>query len=174
VNLATQGSVDNLAQLAAAKPTCRAHYALVQDGLDWPSGLELVARLPRSESVFFLGRDADRIRTLTDLRGLRIGAGPQAGTALLAQKILQSRDLSPLNLKLTHLPLDVQIMQLQDGRLDLGVFVMDEDAHLIDHAVRDGGLAIMNLPMGGTVQFHPVPRLTREDVAEVVALIAAC
>src|SRR5262245_51288376 len=49
-NIVSEGSIDNLAQLAAARRTCRVHFALVQDGLDWPPGLELVARLPRSES----------------------------------------------------------------------------------------------------------------------------
>src|SRR5262249_6591247 len=58
-NLATHGSVDNIGRLAAARRTCRIQFALAQDGLEWPPGLELVARLPRSESVFFLGRGAD-------------------------------------------------------------------------------------------------------------------
>ena len=139
-NLATQGSVDNIEQLAAAHQTCRAHFALVQDGLDWPSGFELVARLPRSESVFFLGRDADRVRALTDLRGLRIGIGPEgSGTALLARKILDSRDLAGLGLGLTHHPLDEQLSLLQTGGLDLGMLVMDEDALMVEDAVRNRG-----------------------------------
>jgi hypothetical protein len=72
-NVATQGSIENIQHLAAARGNCAAHFALAQDGLDWPSGLELVARLPRSESVFFLGREADRIHALIDLRGFHIG-----------------------------------------------------------------------------------------------------
>ena len=151
-NLATQGSVDNIEQLAAARQTCRAHFALVQDGLDWPSGFELVARLPRSESVFFLGRDADRVRALTDLRGLRIGIGPEgSGTALLARKILDSRDLAGLGLKLTHHPLDEQLSLLQTGGLDLGMLVMDEDALMVEDAVRDRGLAILSLPQADVI-----------------------
>jgi TRAP-type uncharacterized transport system substrate-binding protein len=53
-NVPTQGSIENLERLSAARRTCDAHFALVQDGLDWPSGFELVARLPRPESVFIL------------------------------------------------------------------------------------------------------------------------
>jgi hypothetical protein len=146
-NLATQGSVENIEQLAAARQTCRAHFALVQDGLEWPQGLELVARPPRAESVFFLGRDADRIRALTDLQGLHVGIGPEgSGTALLARKILDSRYLASLGLKLTHHPLDEQLSLLQAGGLDLGVLVMDEDALMVEDAVRNRGLAIPGLP----------------------------
>ncbi len=108
-NVATQGSVDNLAQLVAARETCRAQFALVQDGLDWPPGLELVARLPRSESVFFLGRYADRIRVLADLSGLRVGIGPEgSGTAVLARTILGSRDLESLGLTLVNVPIETE------------------------------------------------------------------
>jgi hypothetical protein len=146
-NLASQGSVDNIERLAAARQTCRAHFALVQDGLDWPPDLELVARLPRSESVFFLGRDADRIHALTDVQGFRIGIGPEgSGTARLARNLLESRDLASLGLTLTHHPLDEQLSLLQSGALDLGVFVMDEDALMIENAVRDRGLAILSFP----------------------------
>src|SRR5262245_45871828 len=119
-NIATQGSVENLSQLVAARKTCRAQFALVQDGLEWPHELELVARLPRSESVFFLGRDADRIHALADLRGMRVGIGPEAsGTALIARSILQSGDLSDLGLTLVNLPLDAELSQLESGQLDL-------------------------------------------------------
>ena len=151
-NLPTQGSVENLAQLSDARSTCRAHFALVQDGLDWPAGLEFVARLPRPESVFILGRHADAIRSLTDLRGLRIGIGPEgSGTALVARRIFESRDLAGLGVTLVNLPLDAQVSALQFGSLDLGVIVMDEDAPIIDRAVRERGLQIMSLPFAETI-----------------------
>ena len=131
-NVATQGSVDNIERLSAARQSCRAHFALVQDGLDWPPGLELTARLPRAESVFILGRAADRIRALVDLQRLRIGIGPEgSGTNLLARKILESPFLTGHQLTLTNHPLDEQLSRLQAGALDLGVFVIDEDAALI-------------------------------------------
>ncbi len=158
-NVATQGSVDNLAQLVAARETCRAQFALVQDGLDWPPGLELVARLPRSESVFFLGRHADRIRVLTDLRGLRVGIGPEgSGTAVLARTILGSRDLESLGLTLVNVPIETELSLLESGELDLGVVVMDEDAALVDGAVRDRGLAIMHLPLADVIA-RRIPRV---------------
>lgn len=164
-NLPTQGSVDNVEQLAAARQTCRVQFALAQDGLDWAPGLELVARLPRGESVFFLGRDADRVRALTDLRGLRIGIGPESsGTASLARAILESRHLASLGVILTHHPLDEQMRLLQEGALDLGVFVMDEDAPMVEEAVRDGGLAILSLPQAGVIA-RGLPRVRAGRIA---------
>src|SRR5882762_4999536 len=62
-NLTSTGSVDNLTRLESASNGCSAHFALVQDGLDWPDKppLLLIGRLPRAESVLFLGKDADKI-----------------------------------------------------------------------------------------------------------------
>jgi TRAP-type uncharacterized transport system substrate-binding protein len=165
-NLATQGSVDNIARIVAARKTCRVQFALAQDGLDWPAGLELVARLPRSETLFVLGREADRLRTLNDLRGLRLGIGPVgSGTAMLARMILQSRDLASLGLTVVNLPFDEQLARLQDGTLDLGVLVMDEDARMIEHAVRDRGLAIMSLPFADVI----ARRLDRVRAGRIIA-----
>jgi TRAP-type uncharacterized transport system substrate-binding protein len=164
-NLSTQGSIDNIERLSAARRTCHAQFALVQDGLEWAPGLELVARLPRSESVFFLGRDADRIRALTDLRGLRIGIGPEgSGTAHLARELLEGRDLGSLGLKLTHHPLDEQLSLLQNGDLDLGVLVMDENAVMVENAVRDRGLAIFGLPQAEAIA-RRLPRVRTGHIA---------
>jgi TRAP-type uncharacterized transport system substrate-binding protein len=164
-NVATRGSGDNIERLAAARQRCRAHFALVQDGLDWPAGLEFVARLPRAESVLFLGRHADGIRALADLRGLRVGIGPEgSGTALLARTILESRDLAGLGLQLTNHPLDEQLSLLQTGGLDLGVLVMDEDALMVEHAVRERGLGILSLPQA-EVLARRLPRVRTGRIA---------
>ena len=164
-NVTTQGSIDNIERLSAARRTCHAHFALVQDGLEWSPGFELVARLPRSESVFFLGRNADQIRALTDLRGFRIGIGPEgSGTARLARGLLEGRDLASLGLKLTHHLLDEQLSLLQSGALDLGVLVMDEDALMVENAVRDRGLAIFSLPQAEAIA-RRLPRVRTGHIA---------
>ena len=50
---------------------------------------ELIGRLPAPESFVVLGRDADRIRTVADLRGKRIGIGPVgSGTERVARQVL--------------------------------------------------------------------------------------
>jgi hypothetical protein len=50
-----------------------------------------------------------------------------------------------------NLPLEDQLSPLEDGGLDLGVVVMDEDALMIERAVRERGLAIMNLPRADVI-----------------------
>jgi hypothetical protein len=149
----------------SARQSCDAQFALVQDGLDWPSGLELVARLPQAESVFFLGRDVDHIRSLAELRGFRIGIGPEgSGTAKLARAILESRFLSSLDLKLSNLPLEEQLTRLQTGGLDLAVLVMDEDAALVENAVRKRGLEILSLPEADVIA-RRMPRVGTGRIA---------
>jgi len=151
-NLATDGSVDNIDRLVVARRGCDAQFALVQDGLAWPDGLELVGRLPRAESLFFLGRDADRVRTLKDLDGLRIGIGPEgSGTNQLARAILTGDFISGLRFELSSHSLAEQLSLLEQGRLDLGVMVMDEDAPLVVDAVRNRHLAIANLPQADVI-----------------------
>jgi TRAP-type uncharacterized transport system substrate-binding protein len=145
-NVASQGSVDNVQRLVAAD--CDVHFALVQDGIPLPSteDLELVGRLPGSETVFIIGRDAARLTKFTELRGMRIGIGPaSSGTEYLARSVLESEDLRPLGLQLSNHDLTEQLDHLVSGRLDLGVFVLDENAQLIRAAVRDRGMQLVSL-----------------------------
>ena len=146
-NLASAGSGENVERLIAAQPTCTIHFALVQEGMDWPAGhpLELLGRLSKAESLVFLGRHADQFRELRDLRGKRIGIGPSgSGTARLVQQVVAP--LAALDLRLSTHSLDEQLAQLEAGELDLGALVIDEDARLLTEAVRDRQLQILNLP----------------------------
>ena len=146
-NLASAGSVENVERLIAAKPTCTIHFALVQEGMDWPADhpLELIGRLSKAESLVFLGRHADQLRELSDLRGKRIGIGPSgSGTARLVQQVVAP--LAALDLRLSTHSLDEQLAKLEAGELDLGAMVIDEDARLLTEAVRDRQLQILNLP----------------------------
>src|SRR5262245_30074073 len=63
-NISSAGSVENISRLGASRTVCDVHFALVQEGLDWPVGsvLELVGRLHKAESLVFLGPKADRIK----------------------------------------------------------------------------------------------------------------
>ncbi|HSO36350.1 MAG TPA: hypothetical protein VLT33_27675, partial [Labilithrix sp.] len=77
-NVPTAGSMENVTRLvSAAGGACDVAFALAQDGSDWgPAGkLELIARLPKAESVFLLGVGADQISELAQLAGKRIGIG---------------------------------------------------------------------------------------------------
>ncbi|MCC6807529.1 MAG: hypothetical protein IT381_08900 [Deltaproteobacteria bacterium] len=145
-NVSSAGSVDNLKRLVAAREgACDAHFGLIQEGQDWPEKpkLETLGRLPRAESVFFLGKDANQLKELASIAKMRIGIGPPAsGTEKIARQIFESRDLAPLALVLSNHTLAEQLDLLSKGQLDLGVFVMDRDGPLIDRAIREHGLQI--------------------------------
>jgi TRAP-type uncharacterized transport system substrate-binding protein len=146
-NLSSVGSVENVQRLVAGAAGCDVQFALVQDGIEWPaeSTLELIGRLPRPETLVFLGRDADRIASLQDLRGARIGIGPiGSGTEQLARRIIAP--LVELRLAVSTPTIDEQLVELQRGELDLGAMVIDENARLIDDAVRVRKLQILDTP----------------------------
>ncbi|HEV7402360.1 MAG TPA: TAXI family TRAP transporter solute-binding subunit [Chthoniobacteraceae bacterium] len=143
-NLTSEGSVENLRRLAAGRAKRTVQFALVQDGLEVPPGLELIGRLGHPESFVMLGRDADRIHTLEDLRGRRIGIGPVgSGTERVARQILAQLD--GLDLQISTPGLEEQLAQLESGELDLAAMVIDDDAQLLAGLVRDRHLQIVNL-----------------------------
>ncbi|HVY49414.1 MAG TPA: hypothetical protein VHB21_26160, partial [Minicystis sp.] len=161
----TSGSAENLARLADPATRCEAPFALVQSGMPVPKGarLELVGRLAKSESVFFLGAHADAIHAFAELRGLRIGIGPEgSGTARVAHEVLDAPELAGLGVVLSNHPLAEQLELARKGELDLAVFVMDEDAAFITHAVRDLGLQIAGFAHADVVaRRHPHLRTGR-------------
>jgi TRAP-type uncharacterized transport system substrate-binding protein len=149
-NVASDGSVDNVARLRAAKGSCDAAFALVQDGTDFgPRGeLELLARLPRSESVFLFAR-ADRAASVTklgDLANAKIGVGPaKSGSAVLASQIFALPDLATLGVKLSNHELKDEPALVGSGQLDFALVVMDEDAPWIIDTMRKGEVGLAAL-----------------------------
>ena len=165
-NMPSAGSLENISRLVGSRTSCDVHFALVQEGLDWPAGspLELVGRLPAAESLVFLGPKADRMKALTDLRGMRIGIGPiGSGTEHVARQVLAP--LAELDLILSTEGVDEQLVKLERGDLDLGVMVIDEDAQLLAEAVRDRGLQILSLPNADAL----ARRLPFKRVGRIVA-----
>jgi len=146
-NLPSAGSIENIERLAAAKASCDIQFALVQDGLPWPKShpLQLIGRLPISESLVVLGRDADRIRSVADLRGMRVGIGPEgSGSAYVARQVMAQ--LAELDIKVTNHTLSEQLAMLERGDLDLGAMVIAPGAQLMLQAVRDRKLQIADIP----------------------------
>ncbi len=140
-NHVSNGSVENLDRLIAEKDNCAIAFAMVQDGVAPKPGhdLELIARLPKSESVFILGRTASSLQRFADMRGLRVGIGQTgSGTDHLTRSIFESPDFLPLALQMENFEQSDQLARIKDGRLDLAVFVLDEDATLIRTAMREG------------------------------------
>jgi len=161
------GSVENVQRLYAAVQggQCDVSFALVQDGADFTTGaagkkLELLGRLPRAESVFFLGRDAEKRTSLAALANAKIGIGPEgSGSARLARQIFALDDLNGLNVTLVAgQSVAEQLAMAERGDLDLAFLVIDEDAPILIQALRDGKLqmaAFANLD----VVARRIPRL---------------
>lgn len=146
-NLASAGSAENVRRLVAAAASCELQFGLVQDGIEWPGnhGLELIGRLPRPESLIILGRQADAIGSPAQLRGLRVGIGPEgSGTAVLARKVLSPLD--GLDVRVSMQSIDTQLGMLERGELDLGMMVIDDQAQLVRDAVARRGLQLLELP----------------------------
>ncbi len=147
-NITTRGSRENLDRLATAQDNCEVQLGLVQDGFDRQTyqGLELIGRIGRSEALILMGRNGDNIHRLADLQDLKIGVGPErSGSAFLAERLLNAADLSSLQIILEHHTLKQQVELAVTGKLDLALFIMDEDASLIGEAVRVKGLQIVGL-----------------------------
>lgn len=156
-NLASAGSVENMQRLAAAASSCDIQFALVQDGLPWPAShpFQLIGRLPVSESFVVLGRDADSIRSVTDMRGKRVGIGPVgSGTEHVARQVMAQ--LAELNIKVTTQPIREQIAMLERGDLDLGAMVIAPEANLMLEAVRDRKLQIVDFSVADALA-HRLP-----------------
>jgi TRAP-type uncharacterized transport system substrate-binding protein len=101
-NVASRGSVENVRRLVAGADACDVHFALVQAGIPLPptGALELIGRLPRSETVFLIGRDAARLARFADLAGKAIGVGPaESGTEFVARTIFEADEMKPLGLR---------------------------------------------------------------------------
>jgi hypothetical protein len=144
--VASTGSVENVQRLRAAAKTCDVQFALAQDGAE-PDGLSapiaVYGRFARREAVLFLGKDADRLHEFADLRGMRIGVGPVgSGTERIARQIFALPDFADLGVALSPHPLDEQVGLLASGDLDLGVFVLQDDAPLVVDAITRRGLQI--------------------------------
>ena len=156
-NLTSAGSIENIQRLSAASSSCRVQFALVQEGLPWPEShsLQLIARLPIPESLVIVGRDADRIRTLADLRNLRVGVGPVgSGTDYLARQVVA--ELAGLNIQLGNQALGEQLEMLERSELDLVAMVIEPDAQIVVRAVRDRKLQIVDIAIADALA-HRLP-----------------
>ena len=85
--------------------------------------------------------------------------GPRAAALLALQGTSwRNRDLEGLGLRITNHRLDEQLSLLERGELDLGVLVIDESAPMVENAVRDRGLAILNVAQAEAIA-RRLPRI---------------
>lgn len=143
-NVPSDGSFDNVRKLAAAESKCDVMFGLAQDGTPFEEPKPtLIARLPKAESVFFLGKNGDQIKEFAQLRGLKIGIGPAgSGAEALVRQLLLLPELGALEMQLSNHSLVEQLELATKGELDLAVVVMDEDAALVKKAITEQGLQI--------------------------------
>ena len=161
----TAGSVDNVNRLVEHHERCPATFAFVQDGTPVPvdAQIEVLGRLPDTESLLLLGQKDRTFPTFGDLRGASIGIGPEgSGTSYLMRQLFEDRDLRELNVRLSQHELAEQIELVAKGQLDLAAAVMGEDAEFIRNAVHKYDLDIA-APLGleGLAKRHPWLELGR-------------
>jgi TRAP-type uncharacterized transport system substrate-binding protein len=152
----SEGSTDNIERLRAARASCELSFGLVQDGSDWgaPGELQLIGRLAKSESVFFLGKNADQVSELAQLRQLQIGVGPAgSGSAQLMRRLFELPEIAALGAELRHGTSAEQLGQVEHGQLDLMVVVQDEDTPWLVEILRQG-----RLQMAGFTKLDVVAR----------------
>lgn len=163
-NIATNGSIDNVTRLHESDDS--GLFALVQNGMPWGEGLELVAHLKFPETVFFLGPEADRIDSLADLRNLRIGIGPKgSGTAHLGEKIFNTPQMKGLNVVLSYHTSAEQLKLLQERKIDLGLFAISEKSSFIEKAVCREGMQIAGIKQCESIALR-LPYLWTEYIRE--------
>ena len=139
VNVATEGSHDNLQQLRVAAAKGGVRFALMPDGIEYPDTgkFRLVARIPKPLTFFVIGRNTERYHYLADLKNAHIGIGPKgSGNALIANYLLGGKDLEGLNFRLSYFSPKVQLEQLQQGNIDAAIFLTSMDDPLIIEALR--------------------------------------
>ena len=144
-NLTSAGSVENVRRLIAGAKNCIVHFGLVQEGIAYPEGhkLELIGRLTRPESLAILGRNVERIHTRADLKGLRIGIGPDgSGTQDLMRQVLALFE----GVVALTLPIDQQLAMAERGEIDLAAMVLDDEGKLLANAVTQRNMQILQLP----------------------------
>ena len=154
-NLTSAGSVENVRRLIAGAKNCTVHFGLVQEGIAYPEGhkLELIGRLTRPESLAIIGRNAERILARADLKGLRIGIGPDgSGTQDLMRQVLAL--FEGVAVIAMALPIDQQLAMAERGELDLAAMVLDDEGKLLAHAVTQRNMQILQLPDVASLARH--------------------
>jgi len=143
--ITTEGSVENVSRLADTHGRCTPMFALMQDGTPVPAdaNVEVLGRLPESESLLLLGKRDRTFSSFADLRGASIGIGPEgSGTAFLMRQLFNDPDLASLDIHLSPHGLDEQAKLVAQGQLDLAANVMGEEAEFLRTAIRKYDLDI--------------------------------
>jgi TRAP-type uncharacterized transport system substrate-binding protein len=191
--VSTGGSVENVHRLSQDSTRCVESFAIVQDGTPFPpsSGLEVLGRLPDSESLLLLAQHGRTFDDFANLRGAAIGIGPeQSGTAHIMRQLFTGPDLQSFDIRLSHHSLEQQAELVARGELDVAAVVMREDAAFLRAIVHKHGLDLIaprelegliarhswlslgRIPAGRYDLAQPTPAVDRA-VARVETLVVA-
>ncbi len=141
----SEGSMENLQRLQ--DPASEVDIAFVQSGstslqLAEQHGLVSLGSL-FVEPVWLFHRDRVKLRSVRDLRGLRINVGPDGtGVPQLFAKILDANGIAQDDLKLTTMENTPATMALLSGKIDGMVFSSSAEALLIQMLLQTPGIRL--------------------------------
>jgi uncharacterized protein len=141
------GSQENLLRLN--DPDSNVDVAFVQSGSTEQEEAERKGLVSLgslfTEPVWLFFRDTRKIRSLTQLKGLKINVGPEGtGVPELFRKLLSVNGLEPKDLKLGTLENTPATVALLDGRIDGLVFSSAPDAPLIQMLLQTPGIRLFD------------------------------
>jgi TRAP-type uncharacterized transport system substrate-binding protein len=145
--LETDGSVDNLERLLSDSESV--DLALVQGGVSSDEQRERVTGLGSMfyEPFWLLVRSDTPMRPLNQLRGARIGVGPErSGTRFVALRMLEANGIGESDAHLEADDLVRSAQRLADGALDIVFAVGAPDSPLLRRLVLDGAIELQDLP----------------------------
>jgi TRAP transporter TAXI family solute receptor len=145
------GSQDNLRRLLAGK----VDIAFVQSGSaaaaqrpdpDLGPDLDLVSLGSLfTEPVWLFVRNAVKVNSLTQLKGMRINLGPEgSGVPKLFRQVLDVNGVEPQDLKISYLENTPATVELLAGRIDGVVFSSAPEAQLIQMLLRTPGIRLFD------------------------------
>jgi uncharacterized protein len=129
------------------------------------------------EDVLLVAADKSSIRSVRDLRGKRVSLGVEdSGTGVTAKAVIASFGLSSHDMKAQHLPVDEEIQQFEDGKLDAFFFVGAAPVPLVSDLLSRGIARLIPIDGSGrtrlvktlpTVQADVIPAGTYPRTGEV-------
>ena len=155
----TEGSIENISRLSNGQARCEEMFGLIQDGtpISADAHVELLGRLPNQESLLLIEKSNSAFHSFADLRGASIGIGPDgSGMAYLMRQLFEDSDLRQLKVNLSNHQLFEQAELVNQGKLDIAAFVIEDDAQLLRTIMSQPGLDIFApTDLAGLVARYP-------------------